>query len=61
MSEKISCLLDKKMRKKNQIPQYHAPSSKGYDEEDTRSINKKAPNQVGVLKRKTEKSMKCDW
>ena len=29
MSEKTSYLLDKKVRKKNQIPQYHAPSPKG--------------------------------
>ena len=33
MSEKISCLLDRKMRRKNRTPEYHAPSPKGYNED----------------------------
>ena len=37
----------RKVRKKNQIPEYHAPSPEGYDKEDTRSINEKPPNLVG--------------
>ena len=48
-------------RKKNQIFEYPAPSPKGYNEEDTRSINKKPSNPVGVLRRKTKRSMKYDW
>ena len=56
MGEKTSCLLDRKVRRKNQISEYHTPSPKGYDEENTRLINKKLPNPVGELKRKTEKS-----
>ena len=35
------------MRKKNQIPEYHAPSPKGYNEENTRSIDEKLPDPVG--------------
>ena len=49
------------MRRKNQIPEYHAPNPKGYNEEDMRLIDEKPPNPVGVLKRKTERFMKCDW
>ena len=41
MGEKISCLLDKKVRKKNEILEYHAPSHKGYDQEKLRSIDEK--------------------
>ena len=33
MGEKISCLSDRKVKKKNQIPEYHAPSPKRYDED----------------------------
>ena len=44
MGKKTSYLLNKKMKRKNQIFKYHAPSSEGYNEEDTRSINKKPPN-----------------
>ena len=47
MGEKTSCLLDKKMRKKNQIPEYHTSSPERYDEKDTRSINEKSPHPVG--------------
>ena len=32
MGEKTSYLLDRKVRRKNQIPEYHAPSPKEYDE-----------------------------
>ena len=53
--------MNRKVRRKNQILEYHAPSSEGYNEEDTRTIDKKPPNPVGVLRKKTEKSMKCDW
>ena len=49
------------MRKKNQIPEYLAPSPKGYNEEDTRSIDEKPSNPVEVLRRKTERSIKCLW
>ena len=49
------------MKRKNQILEYHAPSPEGYNEKDTRLINKKPPNLVGVLRRKTERSMKYDW
>ena len=45
--EKTSCLLDRKVRWKNQISEYHTPSSKGYNEEDTRSIDEKHPNPMG--------------
>ena len=34
MGEKTSCLSDKKVRRKNQILEYHAPSSKKYDEDE---------------------------
>ena len=33
MGEKTSFLLDRKMRRKNQIPEYHAPCSEGYNED----------------------------
>ena len=33
MGEKTSCLLDKKVKKKNRIPKYHTPSPKGYNED----------------------------
>ena len=39
--KKTSCLSDRKVKRKNQVPKYHAPSPEGYDEEDTRSIDKK--------------------
>ena len=58
MGEKTSCLLDKKMRKKNQIPEYHSASPEGYNEEDTRLIDEKPPNPVGILRRKTKRSIK---
>ena len=61
MCKKTSCLSDRKVRRKNQIPEYSTPSLKGYDEEDTKSINKKLPNLVGVLRKKTKRSMKYDW
>ena len=61
MGEKISCLLDKKMRRKNQISEYDISSAKKYNEEDIRSINEKHPKLIGVLRKKTEKSIKCDW
>ena len=48
------------MRKKNQIPEYHTSSLEGYDEKDTRLIDEKPPNLVGVLRRKTKRSRKCD-
>ena len=47
MGEKTFCLLDRKVRKKNQIPKYHAPSPKGYNEEDTRLIDEKPPDSIG--------------
>ena len=53
--------MNRKVRGKNQIPEYHAPSPEGYNEEDTRLIDEKPPNLVGVLKKKTKKSMKYDW
>ena len=34
------------MRRKNQISEYHAPSPKGYNKEDTRSIDEKHPNPL---------------
>ena len=34
MGEKISCLSDKKVRKKNQIPDYYASSPKEYNEDE---------------------------
>ena len=49
------------MRKKNQILEYHAPSPKGYNEEFTKLIDERPPNRVGVLRRKTERSMKYNW
>ena len=52
MSEKTSCLLDKKMRKKNRIPEYHAPGPEEYDEEDTRLIDEKSPNPLGYWGKK---------
>ena len=60
MGEKTSYLLDKKVRRKNKISEYYSLSPEGYNEEDMRSINEKPPNPVGVLRRKTERSMKCD-
>ena len=33
MDRKTFCLLDKKVRKKNQIPEYYAPSPKKYNED----------------------------
>ena len=60
MSKITSCPLDRKLRRKNKIPEYHVPSPKRYGEEDTRLINKKPPNPVAVLRRKTKRSMKCD-
>ena len=33
MGEKTSCLLDKKVRRKNRIPEYHTPSPDGYNED----------------------------
>ena len=53
--------INRKVRKKNQIPEYPAPSPKAYNEEDIKSIDEKSPNPVGVLRRKTKKLMKCDW
>ena len=47
MGEKTSYLLDRKVRKKNQIYEYHAPSPEGYNEEDIRLIDEKLPNPVG--------------
>ena len=61
MSNKTSFLLDKKMRKKNQIPKYYALSSKEYNEEDTRLFNEKSPNLVGILRKKTKRLIKCNW
>ena len=61
MSEKTSCLSKRKVRRKNQIFEYHVLSPKGYNKGDTRSIDKKPANPVGVLSRKTEISLKCDW
>ena len=46
MGEKIFCLLDRKVRKKNQIFKYHVPSPEGYNEEDTRLIDEKPHNLV---------------
>ena len=60
MGEKTFYLLNKKMRRKSQISEYYIPSPKGYDEEDTRSIDEKPHNPVGVLTKKTKQSMKCD-
>ena len=45
--EKTSYLLGKKVRMKNQIPEYHTPSPKRYNEENTRLINKNLSNLVG--------------
>ena len=61
MGEKTSYLLNKKVKKKNQIPEYHAPSLKRYNKEDTKLINEKSLNPVGVLTGKIERSMKSDW
>ena len=47
MVEKTSYLLDKKVKRKNQVPEYYAPSPKGYNEEDTRSIDEEPPNRMG--------------
>ena len=33
MGEKTSCLLDRKVGKKNWIPEYHAPSPEWYDKD----------------------------
>ena len=32
---------NKKVKRKDPIPEYYAPSAKGYDEKNTRSIDKK--------------------
>ena len=61
MDEKTSCLSDRKVRKKNQISEYYVPSPKKYNEKDTKSIDKKSPKLVGVLKRKTERLIKYNW
>ena len=34
------------MKKKNQIPKYHAPNPKEYNKEDARLIGEKLPNPV---------------
>ena len=48
MDEKTSCLSDKKVMKKNQVFEYHTSSAKGYDKEDTRSIDKNLLIQSGT-------------
>ena len=52
---------NKKLRRKNQISEYHVPSHEGYDEENMRSIDEKSPNPMRILRRKTKRSIKCDW
>ena len=49
--EKVSYLLDKKVRKKNQIPEYHVFSPKGYDEDWYMSNQSmiKSSNLMGYL------------
>ena len=47
MGEKPLAYQIGKMRKKNQILNYHASSSEGYDQEDTRLIDEKPPNPMG--------------
>ena len=44
------------MRIKNQIPKYHVPSPKEYNEKDTRLIHEKSPNLLEELKKKTKRS-----
>ena len=61
MDGKTSYLSDRKMKRKNQIPEYYAPSPKKYDKEDTKSIDKKPPNPVEYWRKKTKRSMKYDW
>ena len=53
MDEKTSCLLDRKMRRKNQILKYYVSSPKGYNKKDIRLINEKLHNPLGVIMRKT--------
>ena len=60
MGEKNSCLLDKKLKSKNQIPHYHTSTSKKYNKEDTRLFDKKPLNLVEVLRMKTKRSMEYD-
>ena len=45
---------------KNQISEYYVSSIKEYNKKDMKLIDEKLPNLVGVFKRKTKKSMKCD-
>ena len=45
-NRKTSCLSDKKVRRKNQILEYHASSPKRYNEEDTKSIDEKHSNPM---------------
>ena len=55
MDEKTSCLSNRKVRKKNQISEYNAPSPDKYDEEDTRSINENLLTQWEYWGRKPKK------
>ena len=59
MGEKASCLLNRKVRKKNQIPEYHAPSPKGYNKKDTRRIDQwKTSLPSGSIEDKNQKIYK---
>ena len=46
---------NRKVRRKNQIPKYPAPSPKRYNEEDTRLIDEKLPDTVGILMEENQK------
>ena len=45
--KKTFSLSDKKVRRKNQIPKYYAPSPKEYNKKDMKLIDKKPPNPMG--------------
>ena len=54
--------MNRKVRRKKQIPEYHVPSLKGLMRTiREQSIDEKPPNPVGKLRRKTKRSMKCGW
>ena len=52
--KKITYLFDEKVKKKNKIFEYYTSSLKGYNEEDTRSINEKLPKPINNWERKPE-------
>ena len=59
--KKTSFLSDRKVKRKNQVFEYHISSPKGNNEEDIRSINDKLSNPVRVLGKKIKRSIKYDW